>query len=111
VTGANGMTPFDELTIHPLRLARLLKVLGACLSVLTAIAVFGVVEQAAQDSAPAGTLSFIGAAALSPLVVCGFSLWLAHRLRGSNWRFASCFAASLQIFWALGVYLWVSSWR
>lgn len=111
MTGANEMTPLDELTIHPLRMARLLKVLGACLSVLSAIAVLGVVGQAARDSVPRETLSFVAAAALSPLVVCVFSLWLARRLRQSNWRFTACFAASLQIFWALGVYLWVSSWR
>jgi hypothetical protein len=109
VTDANGMTPFDDLKIHPLRMVRLLKVLGACFSVFTTIAALGVVGQAAPDSVTRETLPFIGALALSPLVACVFSLWLARRLRRSNWRLTACFAASLQVFWALGVYLWVCS--
>jgi hypothetical protein len=104
------MTPFDELTIHPLRLVRLLKVLGSCLSVLTTVGALGVFERAARDPVTRDALPFIGVVALSPLVACVVSLWLARRLRRSNWRFTSCFAASLQIFWALGVYLRVCSW-
>jgi O-antigen/teichoic acid export membrane protein len=107
--GRSVMTPFDELTVHPIRMARLLKVFGACLSVFATVAAFQVFGQAAREPLDPADLPRIGAVALSPLIVCLLSIGSAYLLRRGRWRFTACFAASLQVFWALGVYVWVLS--
>src|SRR4051812_25693714 len=105
------MTPFDELTVHPLRMARLLKAFGACFSVLVTVTTFQVLKEGTRDLPAPEILPFSGLIAVSPIIVSVIAILGTWLLRRGNWRFMACFAACTQIFWALGIYIWVVSIR